>query len=160
MNRLFTYAALLVALWAGYEAWAYHQRTVGRAQERAEQLERDLKTERDARAEEKRRREAQEENRDDYRQELDQARRAAAAAVDVGRRLRQQLEAIRQSGGACHTGAGQGSQATQPAEDLYAGVQRRLDEAADEIARFADESRAAGRLCERNYDALIAPAGP
>jgi hypothetical protein len=33
-------------------------------------------------------------------------------------------------------------------------VQRRLDEAADRIARHADEARAAGLACERAYGAL------
>jgi len=38
--------------------------------------------------------------------------------------------------------------------DLLADVQRRLDEAAGELAAYADSARIAGTACERSYDAL------
>jgi hypothetical protein len=33
-------------------------------------------------------------------------------------------------------------------------VQRRLDDAADQLARFADASHTAGLACQRSYEAL------
>jgi hypothetical protein len=41
-----------------------------------------------------------------------------------------------------------------PAPDLLADVQRRLDEATDGVGRFADQSHIAGTTCERSYQAL------
>lgn len=43
---------------------------------------------------------------------------------------------------------------TDPAPDLLADVQRRLDEATDGVGRFADQSHIAGATCEQSYQAL------
>lgn len=43
---------------------------------------------------------------------------------------------------------------TQAALNLLDDVQRRLDEATDGIAQFADAAHIAGTACERSYDAL------
>lgn len=113
-----------------------------------------------ARAEEKRRAEALQGVIDETEQKLAQARSDAGAAADAGQRLRAQLAAITAScrgaaGSSGVAGAGAPAEATS---DLLADVQRRLDEAADGIARHADEARAAGQACERSYRALT--AGP
>ncbi len=47
-----------------------------------------------------------------------------------------------------------GPPADTPA-DLLADLLGRVDSAAGEIGRYADQARIAGRACERSYDALI-----
>ena len=47
-----------------------------------------------------------------------------------------------------------GSPPADPAGDLLAELQRRLDEAADGIAAHADAARIAGQACQQSYDAL------
>jgi hypothetical protein len=87
---------------------------------------------------------------------LAQARADADLAADAGQRLRQR---IAQLAGSCRgttgdpTAAGAGS-ATSATDDLLADVQRRLDEAADQLARFADASHTAGLACQQSYGAL------
>lgn len=86
--------------------------------------------------------------------EIEQAHADADAARNAGDRLRVEISRHR---AACRSGnpalAGS-SAAAGTTGDLLAYVQLRLDEAADGIARHADEARAAGRACERAYDAL------
>ena len=110
-----------------------------------------------AREEEQRRTAAVQEIADETQVQLDQARDDAVAARDAGERLRQrvaQLTAALGRGGAGNTAtAGAGTSAEKTA-DLLNDVQRRLDEAADAIAGFADSSYAAGRACERSYQSL------
>ena len=94
--------------------------------------------------------------------ELDVARSDADAARSAGERLRDriaQLTAACRATASNPDAANAGAPAEAPA-DLLADVQRRLDEAADGIAGFADKSSAAGKACERSYDALTTrPAG-
>ncbi|WP_168735169.1 DUF2514 family protein [Pseudothauera rhizosphaerae] len=110
----------------------------------------------DARAEERRRYTALQEIVDGTRTELDAARADAVAAAAAGERLRQRLAAITAGcrGAGSDPGATAGGPAASSAADLLADVQRRLDAAADGIARHADAAEAAGRACERAYDAL------
>ncbi|MBX3610409.1 MAG: DUF2514 family protein [Hydrogenophaga sp.] len=81
------------------------------------------------------------------------ARRDADAARTSGERLRAQLSAVRAAAcrGAAASAPGPAADAT---ERMLADVQRRLDEAADGIARFADLAHSAGIACQRSYDAL------
>ena len=87
---------------------------------------------------------------------LAQARADADRAADAGQRLRQRLAEL---AGSCRgttgdpTAAGAGT-TTGSTGDLLADVQRRLDEAADQLARFADASHTAGLACQRSYEAL------
>lgn len=86
--------------------------------------------------------------------DLVRARADAAAAGDAGRRLREQI--ARTAAAACRAPAGgaaaaAGGPAAGSAADLLADVRRRLDEAADGIARHADTGRVAGLACERAY---------
>ena len=93
---------------------------------------------------------------DEAERDLAVARADAAAATDAGTRLRQRVAELT---AACRRAPGDPAPpdtgpTTDPTAALLADVQRRLDEASDTIARFADESRAAGLACERGYDAL------
>ena len=116
----------------------------------------------DARAEERRRTEAVQEIANEAQSKLDQALADAGAARSAGERLRDriaQLTAACRAAASNPDAANAGAPAEVPA-DLLADVQRRLDEAADGIAGFADKSSAAGKACERSYDALTTrPAG-
>lgn len=89
----------------------------------------------------------------------DRARADAAGAADAGVSLRRRIAALT-AGCRAATGDSAPADGSPPADataDLLADVQRRLDEAADGIARHADESHIAGRACERAYDALKPP---
>ncbi|SNS52910.1 Protein of unknown function [Sphingomonas laterariae] len=164
LRRVWPYA-LAVGLIAG--AWAYadhrgYQRGADdvRAEWGAASLAaatKALNGERANRAEEARRHAAQMEAVEAHAQEMDGARRDAAGAVAAGDRLRAQIGGII---AACRTASNPapagGGAAAGSALDLLPELQRRLDEAADAIARHADAARAAGRACERSYDALTA----
>lgn len=111
-----------------------------------------------AREEEQRRTAAVQEIANEAQQEIDRARADAAAASDAGERLRQRVAELTAAAAICGSsrkagtaGAGTTAQATV---DLLANVQRRLDDAQDRIAEFADRAHAAGTACERSYDAL------
>jgi hypothetical protein len=84
------------------------------------------------------------------------------ALADAGGRLRQQLAAERARAAArrcpaSDPGPTAASAPAEPASDLLAVVQDRLDDAADRIAEYADQSRIAGTLCQQSYDSLSAP---
>ena len=109
-----------------------------------------------ARDEEQRRAKALEGVIHEAESKLARARADAVAAATAGERLRERIAALT---GACRASAGHPAAADSgaPADataDLLALVQRRLDEAADRIARHADESRAAGLACQHSYGAL------
>lgn len=112
-----------------------------------------------ARAEEQRRAEALQGVIHEVEQNLAQARADADAASDSGERLRKRLSAIT---AACRVGTSNPASAsagptTEASGDLLADVQRRLDEAQDRIAEFADKAHAAGKACERSHGTLTAP---
>ena len=93
---------------------------------------------------------------DDAQAREEIARRDAGDARDAGERLRKQLAVTRAAACKNPTTPGGGTPANT-APDLLADVQRRLDEATDGIARFADSAHNAGRACERSADAIAAP---
>lgn len=112
--------------------------------------------EQNARAEEQRRIEALQGAIHEAEQNLARARADAAAAATAGDRLRQRIAALT---GACraapgHSATAKPGPAADATADLLADVQRRLDEAADAVARHADESRASGLACQRSYEGL------
>ncbi|HGL4259589.1 DUF2514 family protein [Burkholderia dolosa] len=108
-----------------------------------------------ARAEEQRRTAAQSEIAKDANQQrtaaLADAFAARAAAGSLQQRVDQLVAAAR------HSTAAAGSPAAGDALDLLADVLGRADEAAGELAEYADRARIAGQQCERDYDALTAP---
>ena len=98
--------------------------------------------------------------------EADQARLTAeadaAAARTAGQRLRAQLAALAADyrGATGNPGAAASGTPADAAERVLADVQRRLDEAQDRVADFADRSRTAGLACERIHDSLKKPSSP
>ncbi len=106
------------------------------------------------RAEENRRFTKIQEIADDATKELALARADADAADAAGDRLRAKVRDLSLSLAALNPGSPGNSEAGTATVDLLVGVQQRLDEAAGGIARYADEASAAGRACERSYDAL------
>jgi hypothetical protein len=113
--------------------------------------------ERANRAEEARRFSRAVEIADEAVQELNRAQRDADAAAAAGSRLRAytaRVIAACRGGSSTDPGATGARAPTDEALRVFADVQRRLDEAADRTARFADESHAAGRACERFADEL------
>ncbi len=136
---------------------AAHSKTHAAHYQQIQQLERQaLLAERAAREEEQRRTVEVQKAADDAQKQIDQARADAAAASDAGQRLRQRLAQLTNAcragpSGAAAAGTGQ---ATGAAADLLANVQRRLDEAQDRIAGFADAAHTAGTACQRSYGAL------
>lgn len=111
-----------------------------------------------ARQEESRRSAAQQEAVSAAQDQTIRARADAARATAVAAELRQRIAVATAAGGAttCDAAAaGNGTPAGGTA-DLSADVQRRLDDAADELAAAADAARIAGGACERSYDALSA----
>lgn len=113
-----------------------------------------------ARTEEQRRTKAAQEIADDAQAKLDQARNDADVARTAGERLRQHVAALTAAigRGSCKDpAAAEAGPSTEATVDLLANVQRRLDDAQDRIAGFADQAHAAGSACERAHDALTAP---
>jgi hypothetical protein len=97
----------------------------------------------------------QKEKIDEALVDADRARASAAAAAGSAERLRQRAEALARS---CAAGGGASAVAGGPAAsspgDVLADMQRRLEAAGRELARYADDARIAGRACEGSYDAL------
>lgn len=79
-----------------------------------------------------------------------------AAAVSTGNKLRSRIAAL--TANTCTVAKSPATddrgKTTQAALDLLDDVQRRLDEATDGIAEFADAAHIAGTACERSYDSL------
>lgn len=108
------------------------------------------------RAEEARRFSALWEILNETQADRDRARADAAGAADAGVSLRRRIAAL--TAGCRATASDSAPAGSSPpadsTDDLLADVQRRLDEAAEGIARHADDAHIAGRACERAYDAL------
>lgn len=82
-------------------------------------------------------------------------RRADAAAV----RLHQRADALA-AGARCPAAdpaIAASSAPADPAADLLAELLSRVDDAAGEIGRHADQARVAGQLCVKSYEALSPP---
>lgn len=82
----------------------------------------------------------------------DAGRRADAAAGSLRERAQQLAAAARCP--AAQAGPAASSPAASAPADLLADMLGRSDAAAGELARYADQARLAGQLCERTYDAL------
>lgn len=125
----------------------FEQAKVAAAAERAA-------SEAEAAAESLRRRRVQQEVVDAANLKAAQLERSVAAAADAGQRLRARLAAVQAERCARDPAAAASGTTAGAAADLPADVSRRLDEAADGVARFAEQSAIAGSTCERSYDAL------
>lgn len=126
----------------------------------AEQLAALAETARQAEAREREREQRWAQEREEIIHDANQrearARADLAGAADAGRRLREQIASLTArcraaSADPAPAGAGPAADAT---ERVLADVQRRLDEAQDRVAGFADQAHGAGRACERAYDSL------
>lgn len=123
-----------------------------------EYRDRELEAVKAAREEEHRKTADVQKEADRAKNELAALRGSYAGAVDAGQRLRRQLAAARPGCTVTAQPAPAGASApADPAADLYADVQRRLEEAENGTIRFADESHVAGRTCERSYQAVTPP---
>jgi len=154
--------ALLVAggLWLHGYSTGGDRAEQRHAAERAELMAQALRASEEQRAIEAQRQAA-------LRQEVTRARdrqaialRDAATAAAAAERLRDALATARAcpaSGDSAATHAGPTAGATADLLDL---VQRRLDDAAGQLAAFADAAHGAGTACERAYDALTTPQSP
>lgn len=80
----------------------------------------------------------------------------AADARSAADRLRQRARTLAATScPAADPGAIASGPPADPPADLLADLLGRVDGAAGEIGRYADQARIAGRACERSYDALI-----
>lgn len=161
MNLVHGLLALLLVVALGIGAWqrqalksARAEATAARAEALGERTAR--QEEAAARSEETRRtariQEALDAEHQSRQQALVDLRRADAAARSLRERTEQLAAAARCAAGDPSAAAG-GAPAAAPA-DLLADMLGRLDGAAGELARYADEARVAGQLCERTYRAL------
>ena len=145
-------AALLA--WGGYHRWqaigakAEHKQ----AQERAA-LERS-QADTAAATEHARRLTAQTEISNEAIKQAESNRQAAVAATNAAGRLRQRIAAVQADAARRDPASAAGCQAAITATDMLADVQRRIDEAAGQLAQHADDARTAGSACERAYEAL------
>lgn len=137
---------------------AAHAKTIGDHATYVAQLEHNAREAvQAAREEENRRTRAVQEIADDTQKKLEVAAADAIAARDAGERLRKQIAILAAAGRRAAAGKAASADPVPAADataDLLADVQRRLDEAADGIAEFADRAHAAGLGCQRSYDAL------
>ena len=89
----------------------------------------------------------------DAQMQADQYRADLADAHAVGQRLSRQLAACGERR-AASAAAPAASATADPADSVFADVQRRLAEAEDATVEFADASRRAGLACERIHDSM------
>jgi len=113
----------------------------------------------------KRRLEKQDENQRANTALVEGLRAAAARAADAAGRLQlrldQHLAAAKEADRAGRDpAAGVQCPATEAAAELYAELFRRADRRAGELAKYADDARAAGLKCEADYQALILKPSP
>lgn len=158
MPRLITTVALLAAIGAGL--WGIHHRGYVKGSEAVREKWDDAKERQrivDA-AERTRRDAAQLEISRNALAEISRARADAAAAGAAGGRLRDAYAAALKR--CANSPAAAGSAPAASADDVLAYVQRRIDEAAGELAAVADDRGTAGRACERAYETLTEKAKP
>lgn len=153
-------AALLLAGWQTYRL--ANERTAHAETRSAHALQMQMMFEaarlagEQARTEEQRRTAEVQKAADEAYQAMERARADAAAAADAGGRLRQHIATLtatcRRAPG--NTATASAGAPTDTTADLLADVQRRLDEASEQLAGFADSAHTAGRTCQQSYDAL------
>lgn len=146
-------AVLLAVLTAAYFGWRHQQREIGAAGEREAWVKRDLDYAQDQAKEFQRRLARQEDSNRETRTRAERAETAARRAAAVTGSLREELAAAdaerRRDSSAIANCA-----AAEAAVDLRDRLFRWADDAAGELARYAQAARLAGEQCERDYDAL------
>lgn len=146
-------AAIVAALTAGYFGWRGQQREIGRQEVRTEFAKRDLDYAQDQAKEFQRRLARQEDSNRETRSRADRAETAARRAAAVTGSLREELAAA-DTERRVHTAALAECAPAEAAVDLRDRLFRGADDAAGELARYAQAARLAGEQCERDYDAL------
>jgi len=163
-------AVLIATLTAGVQTWRVnslqttHAQTVAAHAEQLQALERTARIAADeALAETARRISHIQEVANEAQTKLVKAQADATAAAVAGQRLRDRIATLI-AAGRCpatnNSAAAIPSQAADATSNLLADVQLRLDEAADTIARFADEAHTAGLACERAYIGVMQDGHP
>jgi hypothetical protein len=106
-----------------------------------------------ARSEEQRRQTAIEGIRRDAQKQIAAVAADAAAADDAASRLRARVAQLSRRPASC-AGATGGGDAAGETGDMLALVSSRLDEAAGELAAYAERAANAGTTCQRSYEAV------
>jgi len=97
--------------------------------------------------------EALQEEADNAKKQRDKASADAVANARTGKLLREKLALARRCTAAPEVATtADRSQTTGQASDMFEYVLRRLDEATDTIAEYADKAGIAGTACERSYE--------
>lgn len=166
--RLLAALALALAAFAGWQTVRLadervdHQKTVAQLERERGDWQRESRVAVEAaRTEEHRRTAVAEKESNHARNKSKTLADDLASARAAGERLRVALAAAQAARGNSPgkpAATADGSPPADPAGDLLANVQRRLDEAADGIAGFADKAHLAGLTCERIYDQMTPPA--
>lgn len=163
MTRILTAGLLAAVAVAGVQSWRLASEQAAHADTRAqhalqiaELAKAARQAEADARAEEQRRTAEVQKAANDARQAMERARADAVAAADAGDRLRKHIATLTAAScaGLIGADAASGSAAADATAGMLADVQRRIDDATNRIAEFADRAHAAGRACESGYNAL------
>ena len=163
VSRFLASGMVATLLLAGLQTWRLDRERLAHAHTVAEHAalvaaanEAARAAEAQARIEEQRRITALQEVIHETENKLSRARADAARAADAGERLRQRFAELAGAcgGGSSDSAAAGPGDAADAAGALLADVQRRIDEAAGELARFADAAHAAGLACERGYGAV------
>jgi len=163
MTRLITAGLMAAVAVAGVQSWRLASEQSAHADTRAKHAkniatltEAARQAEADARTEEQRRTAEVQKAADEARQAMERARADAVAAADAGDRLRKRIAAITAASCASPIGAdaASGGAPADATVGMLADVQRRIDEATNRIAEFADRAHTAGRACESGYNAL------
>ncbi|MCF6805360.1 DUF2514 family protein [Stutzerimonas stutzeri] len=145
--------ALAVVLVGGVQQYRVMDSKGELAEVRAEWSEAARQAEARARSEEQRRQTAIEGIRRDAQEKIAAVAADAAAADDAAGRLRARVAELSRRPASC-SGAAAGGDAAGEARDLLALVSSRLDEAAGELAAYAERAANAGETCQRSYEAV------
>lgn len=152
---------LLGAVLVGVGLWQSHERSLGKAEAQADQAQRDLQTEKSARAEEQRRTAAVQEKANAADQQASAARADAAAARTAGDRLRVRLAAAERSritsnpAASCAGATGSGDTPELVPFDMFEG----LRVMAGQASAYADDLSVRLNTCVASYEALSLPKG-
>ena len=151
--KLIAGALLLAALFGWHELQVHNAASGARKACQDSYQAAALKATDEARIEETRRTTAQTEIADEALRMVNRNRRDSAAAnVAHGRLLERIASSSRQA--ASNPSAPEGSASASGADPVLADLLGRIDDAAGQLAAYADDARTAGGACEKAYDAL------
>lgn len=154
-------AALLAVATAGWNVQTTRlaNERAAHAETKREQADAVARAEAAARGEEKRRIDVQQGIINATQQDLDRVRTELAAASTAGDKLRAAIDTWRKraaAAGATVATVGPSEPVADPI-GMFADLLERADSRAEKVGRYADELRATGLACERQYDSLATP---